>query len=58
MYGKGLLVYVFKCIVIFYIFKGIIGVKKNEWIFKKYFDNKFVFVNRKCYLKVIYLMCD
>lgn len=51
MYGKGLLVYVFKCIVIFYIFKGIIGVKKklNE---KKYFDNKFVFVNRKCYLKL------
>lgn len=53
MYGKGLLVYVFKCIVIFYIFKGIIGVKKKfEWIFKKYFDNKFVFVNRKCYLKL------
>lgn len=34
MYGKGLLVYVFKCIVIFYIFKGIIGVKKklNEFL--------------------------
>lgn len=29
----------------------------NEFL-KKYFDNKFVFVNRKCYLKVIYLMCD
>lgn len=35
MYGKGLLVYVLKCIVIFYIFKGIIGVKKkieNEFL--------------------------
>lgn len=33
MCGKELLVYVFKCIVIFYIFKGIIGVKKmNEFL--------------------------